>query len=122
MKTRIYKVQCLINGEVKIFEVTSHSLIRIIEEFVNNDGEVITIVAKVEEESKSTKMTDKILKEKQVFYNSKYLYYYHLYKQDKITKETFNEITKAIKKMMTKCKDRVEYEKEFEEYKKTLTL
>lgn len=90
--------------------VTSNSLRKIIDDFIDNDAYCIGI----------TKALPEV--EKQRFYKLKYDLLNRKYKSNKMTEKDYKEAINKLKEIKSESKTVEEFEAKFNEYKKTLTI
>lgn len=108
------------DGVQKGIGCSKFSLTKYIETLSSEGAE--DIVAVPNKVVKPKKTINKNIVEIRKYYDSKYTCYYRKLKLNKIDQDTFMNIVKVLKELKSTCKDRLEFEKKFEEYKKSLTV
>ncbi len=112
MKEKIYAIVLGDGKNVKRTTLTSYSLHKLIDDFVENDYQTVCII-------RAGNMEEKL---KQRYYRSKYSTFSKQFKNKKISEEQFRRILDDLKKMKEESITKVEFETKFNEYKKTLTI
>lgn len=117
MKSKVYNV---IYGNVEDMhscKLTSFSLPKFLNDFIEKDFDSLFIVADPKQSVKKQK--EKMKKAPlQTYYKSKYSQLYKQRKSSKITEKQFREILEKLKELKKQSKTREELEEKFEEYKK----
>lgn len=122
MKTKIYKI-VLNNGEEIINSYcTSHSLPKLLDQFIDNDWKTLFISSYKTGKEPKKKIRDSNKVEKERYYNTKYSMYYKRYKDNKIEEKDYKEIKETLKRLKNECKTKREFVTKFEKYKKTLNI
>lgn len=112
MKERIYTIVLSDGKSVKNTTVTSYSLPKLLNDFIDNDHHVLCI----------TRIADMEEKLKQKYYRSIYSAFFKQFKANKISEKQFRKILDDLKTMKEESATKVEFEIKFNEYKKTLTI
>lgn len=112
-----YTILYIKNGVNEQLGCSKYSLTRIIEELSSQGAENIVALP-----NKTTKTIDKNIVEIRKYYSSNYNHYYRKYKLNKIDQDTFDKIVITLRDLKKTSKTKAEFEKSFEEYKKTLTV
>ena len=105
------------NGVNTQIGCSKYSLTRFIEELSSQGAENIVALP-----NKTSKTINKNIVEIRKYYSSIYNHYYRKYKLNKIDQDTFDKIVITLRSLKKTSKTKAEFEKSFEEYKKTLTV
>ena len=98
---------------IKNTTVTIDSLRKIIDDFIDNDGNCLCI-------TKTSSIAEK--QEIQKFYKTKYAFFNRKYKANKMTQTEYKEAINKLKEIKSESDTIEEFEIKFNEYKKTLTI
>lgn len=112
MKERIYTIVLSDKNGTKKTTLTSHSLHKLMDDFVENDYKLVCII-------RIANMEEKL---KQHYYHSKYSTFFKQFKANKISEEQFRQILSELKRMKKESITKAEFETKFNKYKKTLTI
>lgn len=117
MKSKVYNVIFGNADNLKSCQLTSFSLPKLLNDFIDKDLDTLFIIA----DPKYSLKEQKEKKEKlpiQTYYKSKYSQLYKQHKANKITDEEYKKILEVLKRFKKDSKNKEEFEYKFEEYKK----
>lgn len=119
-KRIVYTITYLKDNKIEEFSCTIYSLEKMKTQFVKEGAQILSVI---EHPLKSDKTKSSNLNKSNInkYYNSQYTLFYKRYKKDKISKSTFDNIITKLKELKSECTTREDFEKKFEEYKKSLT-
>ena len=106
MSVKTYSIVSMFNKEISKFECSQHSLPKLIDDFIEKDGEILCISIMYEYKKR----------EIQKYYNSKYSSFLRKYKNGKLSEEEYLNIKQELKDLKNNCDSKEEFEVEFQKY------
>lgn len=113
MEKKLFAIVLFDGKNIKNTTVTIDSLRKIIDDFIDNDGNCLCI-------TKTSSIAEK--QEIQKFYKTKYAFFNRKYKANKMTQTEYKEAINKLKEIKSESDTIEEFEIKFNEYKKTLTI
>lgn len=122
ISSKVYSIIYIKDEEECLIDCSVYSLNNYKRQLQNKGCEIIDIVPHKIEKITKIQKDDRNKIAKQKYYSARYTMFYRKYKSNKIDRTLFDSVIEVLKELKKECRTKTEFEKRFEEYKKTLDI